>query len=123
MKMFLIQILLLVSLCSCQGQKCNDLPQEFESFYTAKIKILNTEFEVEDTFDTSRSSWIKSAHYYTCNRKTGFLIISTKTDSYIHQEVPLELWRKLKEASSIGSFYNMNILNNYQLTPNTSSKN
>ncbi|MCM8569699.1 KTSC domain-containing protein [Gramella jeungdoensis] len=115
---YLPKILLMALLCSCQGQQnCRDLPQQFESYYTAKDKISNAAFKVEDTFNTSRSSWIKNAHYYSCNGRTGFLIISTKTDSYIHQNVPVALWNEFKVASSLGRFYNLNLKNKYQLTP------
>lgn len=117
MKKYFLQTFLLVSLCSCQSQECDDLPENFASFESAKDKIHNAAFEYEDSFDTSRSSWIKSAQYYSCNGDQGYVIVSTNSNSYIHKNVPEELWEKFKVASSLGRFYNFNLKNNYQLKP------
>ncbi len=77
--------------------------------------IKTTSFVMSDQLDTSRSSWIRGASYYGCNTNTGFLLIRTDSSSYLHQGVPLEVWKGFKTANSFGSYYNNNIKGRYQL--------
>jgi hypothetical protein len=88
------------------------------TFISNKITIEQVEksfFNVKVSIDTSKSSWIIGLSYYSCDKKTGFLIMETKSQKYIHQEVPILLWEKLKKASSFGTFYNDNIKGKYKI--------
>ena len=101
---------------SCKSQKCNVLPNEFKNFDEAKVLIQKANFSFTEILNTEKSSWIKSGKYFSCDLKLGFFLYKTDKETYIHQNVPLEIWNELKQASSIGSYYNRNIKHKYQLT-------
>ena len=118
MKALIISILL-TAMLSCRSQDCNKLPQHFSSYKEAISQVKNGAFKFKDEANTSRSSWIASAKYYSCDGKTGYFIYFTKRNyEYIHKGVPIEIWRQFKAASSMGSFYGADIKNKYRVDLN-----
>ncbi len=112
-KIFLI-FSLLIGL-HCYSQDCNKLSNGFSSYEQATKLILNSTFAFTDNADVSDSSWITSAKYYSCDNKTGFLVLKTSKKTYIHQNVPKTVWQNFIKAESKGSFYSKNIKERYQL--------
>ena len=112
---YLALICVVLNLYSCNSQFCNELPSQFSSYQQAVSEIKSTDFTIEDKVDTSRSSLIKSATYYSCDSKIGFLLVKIRSTEYIYQNVPISVWENFKEADSFGSFYNRNIKGNFQL--------
>jgi len=100
---------------SCNGQNCNEINTEFDSYQSALEIIKSSEFKISDKCDTSKSSWIYNAEYFSCDEENGFLLLTTKTKTYIHKNVPIKIWNEFKKAESFGSFYSGNIKNRYQL--------
>jgi hypothetical protein len=115
MKFAKIIIALSLFFSSCKSQNCNELINEFKSFEEAKALIQKTNFSYTETLNAEKSSWIKSGKYFSCDSKVGFFQYKTEKETYIHQNVPIEIWNELKQASSIGSYYNRNIKHKYQL--------
>jgi hypothetical protein len=111
----LIIIVLFLFAYNANAQDCKTIPQSFNSYQQAVKAISNSTFPYTDKFTTSSSSWIRSATFKSCDGKTGFLIIGTDSDSYIHQNVPISLWQNFKRASSYGSFYTKNLRGRYKL--------
>ena len=103
---------------SCDSASCTDLPTNFTSYQKAVSEIKSANFTIEDNLDTSRSSIIRNAFFYSCNSKTGFLLVKIKSTEYIYQNVPISVWENFKEAGSFGRFYNNNIKGNYTLKIN-----
>ncbi len=103
----------LINFTSCNSQSCNDLPPQFNSYQQANKEIKSANFTIEESIDTSISTFIEGATYYSCDGETGFLVIEIKNTEYIHQNVPITLWRNFKQADSFGRFYNSNIKGNY----------
>ena len=102
---------------SCSGN-CEDLNTKFSSYKEAISLVRDTSFKIEDKVNTD-SSWIDSIEYYSCDGTTGFLIVNTNSGrSYIHENVPNEVWNGFKRAYSFGMFYNQNIKGNYFLSLN-----
>jgi hypothetical protein len=97
------------------AQNCKTIPNSFNSYEQAVKAISNSTFSFTDKVNTSSSSWIRSATFKSCDGKTGFLIIGTDSNPYIHQNVPLSLWQSFKKASSFGSFYTKNLRGRYKL--------
>ena len=114
MKHYLLLILVTLSLNAC-GLSCNKLPSSFSSYSQATILVKKSSFKIKETANTSNSSWIKGAKYYSCNGKIGFLIIKTNRKEYIHSNMPISKWKGLKNATSLGRYYNANIKGRYQL--------
>lgn len=100
---------------SCSSQPCSELPDKFKSYDEAAIKISKAAFKITETVNTSRSSWIRSAKYKSCDGLTGYLLIGTEEKEYIHKGVPIGIWKSFSKATSLGSFYNENIKNRYWL--------
>lgn len=112
----LFQSLFFVS-CS-QKTSCEQLPTQFSSYKEAVNKIKGASFKISDRVNTSRSSWITSASYYSCDGSTGYFIFVAKGKEYIHKEVPFTIWTGFKNAESFGNFYNKNIKHKYILILN-----
>lgn len=110
-----ILIALLVTISSCNSQSCNDLPTKFNSYQQANKELKSANFTIEESIDTSISTFIEGASYYSCDGETGFLLIEIKNTEYIHQNVPITLWRNFKQADSFGRFYDRNIKGRYLL--------
>lgn len=111
----LLLSLLLIPFLGCSQSNCNSLPKRFNSYSDAVYQLKNAHFSYVDNVNTSRSSFVTSANYYSCDGKTGFLIIGLKYKEYIHKDVPIKVWQQFKQASSFGQFYNRNIKGRYIL--------
>ena len=113
---YLFSILVFVFL-SCSGN-CNSISKKFSSYDEAISIVRSADFSIEEKVDTD-SSWIDSIEYYSCDGVKGFLIVNTKSGaSYIHENMPKEVWNEFKNADSFGRFYNQNIKGNYYLEIN-----
>jgi len=110
----IIIVIGLFSQISC-GQECKTLPKTFDSYQQATKLVKSSKFKIKETLDTSKSSWIRGATYFSCDGETGFLIFLTDDREYIHQNVPIDIWNGFKNASSFGSYYNRYIKGKYQL--------
>jgi hypothetical protein len=103
---------------SCSKKDCSDIYFNFTSYKNAIEVVQNTSFQIEEQVNTD-SSWIDSIEYYSCDELTGYLIINTKKGgSYIHENVPIQVWNEFENAESYGRFYNQNIKGNYYLEIN-----
>lgn len=102
--------------CPINGQDCNKIPSVFSSYEQAKQIVQSATFKIKDNIDTTKSSWIRGASFYSCDGKKGFLIIKTDARDYIHQNVPIEVWRGFKNADSFGNYYNSYLKGNYRLS-------
>lgn len=103
---------------SCKSQDCETIETSFSSHQEATQVISNTNFNLSDDVNTSKSSWIRIAKYYSCDEKLGFLIIGTDKKGYLFQDVPIEVWKGFKHADSFGKYYNNYIRGGYQLKLN-----
>ena len=115
MKKYLI-IFLSVLIVSCESHKCDTLNDEFNSYKGAISSVIKTTFNYTDELDTSKSSWIREANYYSCDNAKGYLIIETDSQNYIYKEVPKAVWEEFKQANSFGRYYNSYIKGNYKLS-------
>ncbi|MCF8426090.1 MAG: KTSC domain-containing protein [Bacteroidia bacterium] len=100
------------------AQNCNYLPKKFNSYSQALKEVRKADFKINDWQNTSSSSWIRGAYFYSCDGLKGYLIIESDNKNYIHANVPLNVWRQFKLANSFGSFYANNIRGRYLLPLN-----
>lgn len=101
---------------SCGDKDCSLLNESFDDYENALQAIKSSDFKFSDDCDTSKSSWIYDAEFYSCDGKTGYLIIETKSKKYIHSGVPIGTWNEFKNADSFGKYYNRNLKGRYRLT-------
>lgn len=114
MKPFLIFIVSIVTL-SCNRTDCSKIPSTFKSLHEAESFVSGASFTYTDRANTSKSSWISGANYYSCDSQLGFLILETNKSNYIYQNVPIDIWIGFKSAQSFGSYYNRFIKHQYPL--------
>lgn len=110
----LIYFLSTLFIISCSSKNCDEIPIKFSSYEQALNEIQNSSFELQEATSKS-SSWITDANYYSCDMKTGFLIIETSKREYIHKDVPIKVWEEFNNSSSLGKYYNQNIKKRFQL--------
>jgi hypothetical protein len=111
----IIPLLLILFTTSCSGKDCKTLNDNFANYESALKVIKSDDFSFSDNCNTNKSSWIENAKYYSCDNKTGYLLLKTKSKTYIHKNVPIEKWNEFKKAESFGKYYNRNIKNHFQL--------
>ncbi len=88
----------------------------YESYTVAVQEVRNFKFTYSDIADFSKSSWLESAEFYSCNSSTGYLIVNLKSGrSFIHFDVPKETWNAFVASSSFGGFYNRTVKGRYRL--------
>jgi len=114
----LLYIFTLIIFISCQSNDCEQLPSSFQPYEEGVSKVIDSSFRLEDQLDTSRSSWIRGAQYFSCDSHIGFLVINTDSSIYIHQGVPISIWEGFKDARSFGSYYNRNLKGRFKLRIN-----
>lgn len=113
---FLLLVLLTGSLQSCQSQSCTDwIGNRFSNFQEAEKTIRVSKFGYQDKLNTTKSSWIVKAEYFSCDKESGYLLISTEKKSYLFEAVPVQVWQNFKKADSYGKFYNREIRGRYQI--------
>jgi hypothetical protein len=113
-----IAFVLLLFIVACSKEKCSDINFNFTSHKNAIEVVQNSSFAIEEKVDTD-SSWIDSIEYYSCDELLGYLIVNTKNGkSYIHKNVPIQIWNGFKNADSFGRFYNRKIKGKYYLNIN-----
>lgn len=115
MKKIIFYALTCITFNACGQVDCNKLQQNFKSYQEAKSKISNTKFTITETVNTSRSSWVRGASFYSCDKKYGYFIIQTNKGNYIYKNLPINIWYGFKNAGSFGSYYDRNIKKRYQL--------
>lgn len=99
---------------SCSNtQTCNESDFQFSSYEIAVNEIKSAKFNHKDSFNPE-DEWIDKTTFYSCDGASGFLIMETNDREYIHQGLPLEVWEKLKNSESPGSFYSRSIRGDYQ---------
>ena len=114
MKQLYLLLVCLVFIVGCKTGDCNALGK-FSSYEDAISKVKSASFNVTETLDAERSSWIKDVSYYSCDGLSGYLILKTSEKEYIHYGVPSKVWESFKGASSLGSFYDHFIRGRYGL--------
>jgi len=108
-------LLLLFFAASCNSQTCQSLPKTFTNYSEALSAVKSAKFKVFEEVNTSSSSWIRGASYYSCDGLTGYFILKTDDKEYIYSGMPIEVWQRFKNAESFGSEYNKSIKGRYTL--------
>lgn len=108
-----IIILLLFFLFSCKQNAPE--PKSFNSYEQVSDYLSGSKFVVDESTDTSNSSFITSAEYQSLDGKTGYLTLEMRGKTYYFKGVPIELWGNFKAAGSKGKFYHRYIKGKYSI--------
>ncbi|MBS9774501.1 MAG: KTSC domain-containing protein [Tenacibaculum sp.] len=99
----------------CNAQSCEKIKEKFDNHKVAVRLIKTTRFNFTEDCDTSKSSWIKSLKFKSCDLKVGYIFLETKKKTYIYSNIPISLWNEFKYAKSLGKFYNTRIKGKYKI--------
>lgn len=114
---FLLLVFPILSFLSCTAdaqQSCEELEEKYVDADGMVDLLDQTSFSISEQFNTSQSSWIKSASYYSCDGAKGYFVLRTYKKVYLYKDVPKDLWIRFKQADSLGSFYNRQIKGRYE---------
>lgn len=101
--------------CTAEAQQSCEQLKEKHVDADGMLDLLDlTSFSFSEQLDTSKSSWIKAASYYSCDGAKGYFVLRTSKKVYIYKNVPKDLWNRFKQADSQGSFYNRQIKGRYE---------
>lgn len=117
----LLQVLaisFLLFFSACKNVNCDRLPQHYSSYQDAIEKIQNAHFKIEESVNTSKSSWVRGASFYSCDGISGYFILQTDEEDYVYANVPTEIWTGFKNADSFGTYYNQKIKHKYSFNLN-----
>jgi hypothetical protein len=103
---------------NAQIDNCIHSNTNWKSDKNAIETIEKESFAYTDMINGEEDSWMQSAHYYSCNKEFGFVIVKGNRKCFIHQNVPVNVWEALKSANSKGGYYNFYIKNKYKLQKN-----
>jgi hypothetical protein len=121
MKHILILILCTLLIRCKSGSDCSKFPSAFNSYDEAQQILSETSFNYTDKVNTGKSSWVRGASFYSCDKQLGFFVLETEKQIYVHKEMPIEVWKEFKDAQSFGGFYNSAIRGRYLLLLENSS--
>ena len=123
-KVLNILLLTIVIAMGCHPYTCKNIPDNFPSSESAIGLIEKSTFPFKDEVKISdtASCWIPSlfsyftsANYYSCDEKIGYFIFTVSRGStYIRKGIPLEIWRRFKDTSAKGPYFETNIDNKYK---------
>lgn len=117
-ELHILFISLSIILCSCSGIDCEELPESYSNYEVAINTIKATHFKIQETINTTKSSWIRGASYYSCDGSSGFFILKTSHQEYLYSNVPVDKWNNFKSSDSFGSYFNHNIKNKFSFKLN-----
>lgn len=104
---------LIIFLGNCCAIDCDRIPNKFSSYDEAIKTIKTSHFKVEESINTSKSSWIRGASYYSCDGLMGYFVLNTDKQDYLYSNMPIEIWQGFKNAKSFGSYYDHHIKHKY----------
>lgn len=117
MKKILPALLISLAICliSCRGIDCEQLPKTYTSHDEAAKTIKAAHFKIQENVNTSKSSWIRGASYYSCDGNLGFFILKTDNEEYLYSNVPIDVWNGFKNSNSFGEYYNEHIKHKFTI--------
>jgi len=100
---------------NASDNNCTQINENWRSENEAISTIENTSFKYSETLNAEESSWVTSVHFYSCDEEFGYMIVKCDQKTYFHKDVPIGVWKALKEANSVGGYYNFYIKNKFKL--------
>lgn len=122
-KVFIFCLLIMLTTGGASGQEvehnypvgpsntnCDSLRLEGLSSDEALEKITGTSFRFHQKFNYSRLSGVQAGQYFSCDGKSGFLLITVERKKSLYSQVPREIWNNLISSGDPDSFYQEKIM-------------
>jgi hypothetical protein len=92
-----------------QSANCDTLDITSYPLGEAKSIIELATFRYQQQFKISRTYGVMSARFYSCDGKSGYLVIKVDKKDIIYLEVPEAKWKGLISSADINGFYDTEI--------------
>lgn len=110
-KVFLVLLFGLVILKGCFTYKsCQLFPRAFHNVDQAEIELNTAECEsLYDSLSLTNTRFLKKAAFYSCDKKFGFLLVTTTEKKILYRNLPLQYWKNMRKAKSFENYFTQNI--------------
>jgi len=98
-----------------QSTNCDSLKVNSYTIDEAITIIERTTFRYQQQFRISRTYGVMSARFFSCDGKSGYLIIKVDKRDYIYIDVPEPKWTSLISSTDINGFYEVEIKGIYEV--------
>ncbi|MBN2173966.1 MAG: hypothetical protein JW731_07535 [Bacteroidales bacterium] len=96
-----------------QNTSCDSLPKTFANLEKAISLIENATFRSSEKFTINRKFGVQGGWYYSCDNKTGYLIILQDNYKLLFHGVPKSVWDAFIITTDFETFMDEN-LRSYQ---------
>ncbi len=100
---------------NAEENNCLQITESWNSEKQAIANIEQTNFIINESIKPGAKSWMTMASFYSCDETFGYLIVKSDKKTMVHQDVPMAVWKSLKNAKSLGGYYNFYIKGKYKL--------
>ena len=83
---------------------CDNLPSYFENADAALSQIETVKFNTTESFRINRKRGLTSGQFYSCDNKTGFLVLEIDGQKVIYRSVEKTLWNELTSTNDPEGF-------------------
>jgi len=111
----IILALIILSSFSVISKKwnCNTMPEQFDSQEQIQYVLNNTDFEYSDKFETLSVRGIKRSSFYSCDKKTGYLVVEFHNRYMVYKNVDMKTWEEFRFSNSMESYFENKIKYKY----------
>lgn len=99
-----------------ENTDCQELGDNFHDLEGALTAIKRSRFYYEQKIRTTRKSGLMEASYYSCDFKSGYLIIRYDSAEQLYWPVDMTLWERFQKSPDIDGFYIKEIKDLTQIT-------
>ena len=96
-----------------QKVTCDSLQIKGKTLEESLKLITTATFRSDQQFKLSRPTGLHQADYYSCDGKTGFLVVTIDDRSEICDAVPKSIWDAFWTTSDLESFYQEEVREKY----------
>ena len=75
--------------------------------------LTHQEFAFTESFETMSVRGIQHATFFSCDKKTGYLLVETHEEAEVYKNVPMDTWQEFSFANSVESYYKYHIKYKY----------
>ncbi len=100
-----------------QNTNCDSLNLKDIDETEAMDLIRQSKFRFDQHFNIRRNSGLQAGYFYSCDNKSGFLIIRHDGKNHLFSRVPVEIWDELISSGDPDGVFEKKILPEYQYSP------
>ena len=96
-----------------QNTDCDSLDLSKANEAEAMDLIRKTKFRFDQHFDIRRNTGLQAGHFFSCDNKTGYLIIKSDGQNHLFVQVPMEIWEMMTSGGDPEGIFQEKIKSKY----------